>query len=213
LWQRRCKGSVDVAYLWTEGAIAPGRPIPHAIPTEIPTMKVRLSLFALAIAACTALGSARAEEKTAPGKLTDATLEKMLEDLGYSPRKSVSADGKRTWYNLVIKQDTFTYIVDVSLDTEGKKVWFSCPLRKLEAPEKVKVERLWKLLEENDNLLPMSFSYDRSNKRFYLNHSMDNRGITARVLREDIDAVLGVMRRTYPLWNTQEWEELKTAAK
>jgi hypothetical protein len=171
-------------------------------------MKPRALFLALALASCAALNTARADGPTDNGKLTDAALEKMLVDLGYTPKKTVSADGKRTWYNLVVKQDTFTYVVDVSLDSEGKKVWFSCPLRTLNNPEKVKVERLWKLLEENDNILPMCFSFEKNTKRLYLNHAIDNRGVNARVLREELDLVLGVIRRTYAIWNSNTWEEL-----
>jgi hypothetical protein len=155
-------------------------------------------------------GPARADgpREAPPGKLTVEGLEKMLGDLGYEYKKSTSSDGKRTYFGLVIKQDSFTYVIDASLDEEGNKLAFSCPLRKIDHPEKVKIERLWKLLAESDAVLPMCFSFDKSSNRFYLNHSIDNRGVTAKVLREELDQTMRVLRRTYPVWNAEEWTEL-----
>jgi hypothetical protein len=177
----------------------------------------RPASLALSLALACGLASAGLARADAPGvpepgKLTVASLEKMLTDLGYDFKKSTSTDGKRTYFGLVVKQDNFTFVIDLSLDEQGSKLWFSCPLRTMEHPEKVKSERLWKLLEENDAIMPMSFSYDRSNSRFYLNLAVDNRGLTAKVLREELDRAMGVIRRTYAIWDSYQWPELNDGA-
>src|SRR4051812_22235926 len=109
-------------------------------------MKTRIAAAVLTLAATlAALGGARADEpkKAEAGRLTVEALGQMLDDLGYEYKVSKTEDGKRTFYGLVIKQDTFTYVVDLSLDPAGQRVWFSCPLRKVPEQDRVKAERLW----------------------------------------------------------------------
>jgi hypothetical protein len=141
--------------------------------------------------------------KKTDGVLTNEALEKMLTDMGYEPKASKSEDGKRTWYNLTIEQDNFTFVLDLSL-ADGK-LWFSCPLRKVAEPEKVPAEKLWKLLEENDTIYPGSFSYYAQRKQFFYNLAVENRDLTPAKVRSELDRAMGVMRRTYPDWDTSKW--------
>jgi hypothetical protein len=152
-----------------------------------------------------AKGEAKAAEevKKADGVLTNETLEKMLLDMGYEPKVSRSADGSRTWYDLTVKQDTFTFVIDLSL-ADGR-LWFSCPLKKVADPDKVPAEKLWKLLQENDTVYPGSFSYYAQRKQFFYNLAVENRDLTPTRLRAELDRVMGVLRRTYTEWDTSTW--------
>ena len=132
--------------------------------------------------------------------LTDASLEKMLRDMGYDPKSSKSQDGKRTYYRVIIEEETFRFVVDLSLDRERMRVWLSAPLPQVASTESVAVERLWKLLESNDDISPASFSFDKSRKRFYLNMAIDNRDITPVVLRRELSYFMRTIQQTHALW-------------
>lgn len=140
-----------------------------------------------------------------PGQsLNDASLEATLRSMGYDPKISKSSNGKRTFYRLHLEEDKFRFVFDLSLDTERERIWFSGPLSTVTDRDRVATERLWKLLESNDDISPVFFSYDNNNKRVYLNLVIDNRDMTATILRKEISRFMRVTERTYPLWKDMQ---------
>jgi hypothetical protein len=137
---------------------------------------------------------------TADQNLTDASLEAMLRGMGYEPTSSKSSSGKRTYYRLILKEDTFTFVFDLSLEVDRSRVAFSAPLPVVKDRDQVPAERLWKLLESNDDIAPAGFSFDKDRKRIYLNMAIDNRGITSAVLRKEITQFTRIIERTCPQW-------------
>lgn len=166
------------------------------------TIRKVAPLAAAVLILCSAVGAGRAQDKPAAGagRLTDASLEAMLKNLGHTPTATKSESGKRTYYRLDLSEDSFTFVVDLSLDPEGARLWFSAPLVKVPERDRVALDRLWKLLESNDDILPASFSYDASRQRFYLNLTVDNRDITPAVLRKELSTFTRTIEKTYPLW-------------
>jgi hypothetical protein len=169
-----------------------------------------IGLFAVVVACGCLVPSGQVRSDDGPAKaaqaagtengLTDASLEAMLRGMGYDPKITKSSSGKRTYYRLILSEDTFNFVFDMSLDVERTRVSFSAPLPVVNDKDGVAAERLWKLLEVNDDILPASFSYDKGNKRLYLNMAIDNRGITTAVLRKEITQFTRLIERTCPHW-------------
>jgi hypothetical protein len=149
--------------------------------------------------------------RTAAGQvLNDSSLDALLRNLGYDPEVTKSASGKRIYYRLVTVEDAFRFVVDISLDQSCSRLWFSAPLPEV-AVDKVPPSRLVKLLEANDDITPASFSYDKARQRFYLNLAVDNRDITAAIVRKELTSLLRVIERTAPLWQDLPQEAAQAA--
>jgi hypothetical protein len=138
-------------------------------------------------------------------RLTPATLETMLRQMGLDPKLSKSSDGTRTFFHVVVNTDTFRFVLDISLDPDGGRLWFLAPLKQVDDISKVPADRLWALLQDNDSIYPASFSYYKAQKRLYLTLVLDNHGITAGRLHSELLNFMRIIERTYPHWNTAEW--------
>lgn len=172
------------------------------------------------LACCLALaGVSRADPPEKPqaaparGKLTNEELGEMLRNFGYETSTSKSMDGKLTYYRVDIDHGDFRYIVYATVLEAQNKVRFQLPLGTVAEPEKVPAEQLWKLLEENAKIMPMSFYYLSGSKQFQLNCDVENRELTPVRLRKELDETLKVAKRTYALWDTNKWPGGPTPAK
>lgn len=152
------------------------------------------------------VGTVRAQEpaKEDPcGRLEDADLPKLLENMGYAPEKV--DDGV---YRVVIDQDNWTIYLRFSLSTDGgQKVWITTSFGEIPNWEKAPAEPLMKLLILNDSIGPAHFYVTQSgtSRKLNLAKAVDNRGITASVLRREIDKFVGSVKSTADNWDTASW--------
>jgi hypothetical protein len=170
---------------------------------------IAAALFALSASVAVAEGDKSDRTEKAPAKtkvIDDDALLTMLRDMGYDPKVDKTADGAAI-YTLIVKQDTWTKVVEVSLSPNKRKVWLSAPLPSIPA-EKVTGGPLLALLQENWDLAPAHFRVYKPGKpgnMLSLGLAVDNRDITPQVLRQELDFMLGAISRTHPLWDVAKW--------
>jgi len=163
-----------------------------------PALELALTVL-LALLTCLPAGGT--ENPVSP--LTSETLGTFLRALGYEPELIPSASGGIWGYGIPVKQSGRTFNVEVQVSSDEQTVWVIVPLRIVPDPPKLPAPRLLRLLEENDQIGPASFAY--VNRRFHLNLPLPNHGLTPARFRNDLQALLGTIGRTEPLWNPAKW--------
>ena len=169
-------------------------------------MAVALGATALTV---TAAESAKAETQTKA--ITKADLEKFLKDMGYEPKQSGD-----TGFNIVLKRDSWTVYFTCALSADGSKLYLMSTLENIEDITKVPADVLANLLEGSYNTSAASFylrkaGNDKNKNARVLKVAflVDNRAITAAVLRDGIDQLFTTIKDTKSLWKASEWKVAK----
>ncbi len=183
-------------------------------------MKTLKTLAAAAILSLGLCGSMRAETKPevkdtapvkvevkpeTPGVLTEAKLKEMLELLGYDVR--VEKLNNTTYYWIFMTVEGIKYDVSIQLSPNMEKIWTIVPLADIKEEHLKMSERWVKLTELNDAIGPCYFRYNVGYKRLYLSRACDNRGMTAKLLRDHLERHLDRCAETKDHWmifNTPE---------
>jgi hypothetical protein len=157
-------------------------------------MRALLFAFAVALAAGLAASPAAAQ---APGgcaaALTDPCLLTMLQQMGMEPKPLSKG------FLVVIKQGTWTNNIQVVISGNGQKIGFNSNLGLVTEADITAAQ--WKaLLAANRDIDPTAFYYDPQRSKLYLHLSLDNRAVTAAILRNELSIFSGQIVSTGPLW-------------
>ncbi len=162
-------------------------------------MKVVWITSLLAIAFCVALGNSprlySQETKTvAAGALADESLRKMLDGMGYEPKPLSKG------FLIAIKRDTWTMNIQLVISPNGEKIGMNSNLGMVENPDTVAAAQWKALIVANGDIDPSAFYFDATQKKLYLHRSLDNRGLTPAILRQQVENFCGNMVDTSALW-------------
>lgn len=137
--------------------------------------------------------------RPAPAVVTPANLAASLKGLGLA---TTSQEG---YQQLRVEEQGFAYVVDLRFSDSGE--WLVCMAHLAPIPDlsKVPAAPLLALLTTNDNLLGMSFSYNRAAAQIMLNDSIPGKGLTPAVLLTHLQRLRGTILQTQELWNTTKW--------
>jgi hypothetical protein len=176
-------------------------------------MKTIKSLVVAIAVACLAQTTAHAETKSDEAKpaankaqsaaMTDAQLKEMLELLGYDVQEDKSSSNPT--YTIKVVRKNLTYTLTVSLSGSKTKLWASSALAELKTEHASQPDKLLKLLELNQKIGPSHFYYYDKFKMIYIAKPMDNRGVTAKLLREHIDELMEQIIANEPFWDVRKW--------
>jgi hypothetical protein len=136
----------------------------------------------------------RASQPAAQGDLTPESLQKMLGDMGYSPKKLSIG------YLISISRDSWTFHIQLVLSKDGSKLGMNSNLGAIPKPEEVAASTWLRLLEANGDVDPSAFYVDKQTQKLYLHRTLDNRGITPAILRGQIEAFCSNTKDTGKLW-------------
>lgn len=157
------------------------------------------AVAALGFGASFTVGSARAEDRAArPAVLDDAGLLKLLEGLGY-----VMKDLGNQQTQLTVEQGNRRWYVTVGLSGSGSYVWFSANLGDLPPLDQIPAARLDALLDYNGQWDAAHFYVN--DKLLQMARAMLNRGVTAVILRREIEAMASRVGSTAAAWDSEGW--------
>ncbi len=138
-----------------------------------------------------------AAPETAPeGVLTDQSLKTMLINLGYTPEEKAGSDS--SLFYIKVNRGNLTYNPYICLSPSKTKIWVQTSLGTL-GPEDG--ARALKMLELNFKIGPSHFAYIPADKRVYMFLPMDNRGVTPKLLKDQIEKLLDDCEATKDVWN------------
>ncbi len=189
----------------------------------------KITTLALLTAALLTGTAARAQEPTPPPvakpttapvkKLTDDELMKMVDDLGYEiTKRPTEADAVKRVHIKVTRGDMD---VPMSINLNGDKslVMAFVNVGKMGEAELGNAPALVKLLELNDGLLTAGkgkFLVNAKTKVLWLSAVSENRGVTAKVLRDHIEETAASVSDHRDAWDFTKWAkpgDVKTEAK
>jgi hypothetical protein len=159
----------------------------------------------MVVALCLFLAGAAAA-KAAP--LTDDTLKAMLENLGYT----VTVTGDKAPRHFKVDESAPVNALDFAITfylssaKDAPVLWIYAGLYEIPADKPAPSSALLALLAKNDEIGPIFFSYNTSNKVLYLNSPTANVDITPVLLRQTIKNFIAKMDSTYSLWNVKAWK-------
>lgn len=139
-----------------------------------------------------------------PGVLTEESLQKMLENMGYTPKVEKTAQGNI--YTITINRGTWSYIIDLSLSPSKTKVWFSGWLSVIPEGQQVPADKLLDLLEGSWTYGPCHFRYHRAFRQLNVGLCLDNRDMTPAAVRAQIESFMETMKKSELLWNVKKWK-------
>lgn len=152
-------------------------------------------------------GDKKEKTKLPAGAIDDDVLKDRLENLGYEPKPSKSTAGS-AMYLLDFERDNFRYVFYVSLSSDKSRLWMSAALRKLPDAKDVRKDILEKILLKNDEIGPTHFTL-RKNRFLYLELALDNRDLTSKRLRKEIDEFSVNLRNTQSLWDPTKYPKVE----
>jgi hypothetical protein len=131
--------------------------------------------------------------------LTSESLQKMLEDLGYSP-KAVKLPTGETAYNLTIARGTWTLRPNVTLVANASHLAILHYVTQKIDTAKVDGSRWQKLLETNLAAAPNVFALIAPTQQLILYHTERNVDISPALLRQWLDQSMDVVIVTHDQW-------------
>jgi hypothetical protein len=140
-----------------------------------------------------------------------ARLGQILDDMGYEYKKVGESA-----YDVVLTRDGWTIYLRLAFSSDKTRLWLVSSLETIEDVTQAPHEILVKLMEANNSHSPSAFyMYNPKDQKkpglryLKIGRPVDNRGINARTLRAEIDAVFTSIRGTMQLWKAEEWKKLK----
>jgi hypothetical protein len=179
-------------------------------------------IVALGLGASALTANAVEDAKTAPVKPAEqspakpagmavdfARLGQILDDMGYEYKKVSD-----TCYEVVLKRDNWAVYLRIYFSPDRTRLWLTSTLADIADVAQAPHEILVKLLEGNMTYGPSHFFMQNDPKNparrwLKITRPIDNRGINARTLREQIDTLFTTIRDTKALWLASEWKNLK----
>jgi len=126
--------------------------------------------------------------------LTDESLKSLLDGMGLEPKKLSKG------YLIAIKREAWTYNMQLVLSGDGTKLGINANLGVVDKPEEVPASAWLALLQANSEIDPSSFYFEKEQKKLYLHRVLDNRGLTAVVVRKQVEAFCDNLKSTGDLW-------------
>jgi hypothetical protein len=143
------------------------------------------------------IGAQEPKDDTRPqvrGELSDASLLQMLTDIGYEPKKL------KQGYVVAIKQGEWTYNVQFVISPNREKLGLNANMGSVDDPATITSTQWMNLLAANTDTAPSFFYFNKNNKTLYMHRVLDNRYITAAILRQQVEAFTGNIKDTADLW-------------
>ena len=155
----------------------------------------------------------RAEEKPpvkAPeGQLTFSSLKALLDLLGYDDIVENKSDkGEVVSYTVKTERDNWRFSVNVWPSPDGNLA-FSAWLGKLPDPGKAPPKVLLSILQANDYIYPLTFTYSEKWTQFLLFGKIPNKNVQAKDVRKMIEKLTSAVKEYEPLWNADKWPDNK----
>jgi hypothetical protein len=133
---------------------------------------------------------------TATGQsLSDTQLLQLLEAMGFTPRKLSKG------YLIVIQREGWTYNMQLVLSPDQTKLGINANLATSANPAALPASVWRSLLEDNEDVDPSCFYFDRKLNRLYLHRVLDNHAITPAFLRQQIDNFCQNIKSTEADWS------------
>ncbi|WP_437228709.1 type III secretion system chaperone [Planctomicrobium sp. SH661] len=158
-----------------------------------------------------AIQSARAQDQAAASKLNEDQLGQLIGALGLQ----VTKKEKRYDFAFQAQMEDQQWELSMSavLSHDGGTVWLMAWLDELpKASNDVPRTALLRLLAQNDQLGDGKFfAYIPSNRRFVLQRTIPNEGLTSAKLRVSLQDLGTSVVETYPIWSTANWNGTPTA--
>lgn len=151
--------------------------------------------FCVVMAVSPRLYSQETKPAAAAGALVDDGLRKLLDGMGYEPKPLSKG------FLIAVKRDTWTINIQLVISPNGEKIGMNANLGVVENPDGVTAAQWKALLAANGDIDPSAFYFDATQKKLYLHRSLDNRGITPAILRQQIENFCGNMVDTSTLWS------------
>jgi hypothetical protein len=168
--------------------------------------------LALGVGLCPAQILAQNQARAVNQALTPDDLGKLLTDMGYEPKKIDD-----NTYEVIIKRDGWAVYLRCCFSSDKTKLWLISSLGDIKDINQAPADVLANLLIANFNHGPSAFyledadANNKAAKRLKIGRPVDNRAITASILRQQIDAIFSTIRETKDLWKTSEWKSTKAA--
>jgi hypothetical protein len=140
---------------------------------------------------------APAPQAATEGVLTEESLRTMLINLGYTPEESKSTNGTTLFYIKATRGD-MSYNPYICLSPSKTKIWAQTSLGDFDANDGA---RALKMLELNFKIGPSHFVHIPGDKTVYMFSPMDNRGVTPKILKDQIDQLLNNCESTKEVWS------------
>ena len=131
---------------------------------------------------------------TVPGQLSDDSLRQMLDGMGFEP-KAISRG-----FLVTVKREKFTCYIQIVLSENKTKLGMNSNLGVINEPDSVTAAQWKALLVANRDVDPSFFYFDPNLKKLFLHRSIDNRGLTAAYMRNQIDTFVENLISTADLW-------------
>jgi hypothetical protein len=138
--------------------------------------------------------------------LNDNAVASMLDSMGMDYR-TMTNDTGNTYHNVILKRGDWKFVINISISDSGGYLWLSSPLQKVPDGQSVSPEVLTKMLELNYTYGPTFFAYRPTSRQFFIQRSVANRGITAKVFREKLEEFLTDIQDTQHLWDPKKWQK------
>lgn len=135
-----------------------------------------------------------------PGRLTDPQLFSLLQGLGVEPTKLSEVS-----FRVTVKQDAWTVPVQFALSRSEDRIWITAFLGEVKEAELVPAAALRALLSAYEKIAPAHFFLKEGGRKLHVGMAIDNRGVTAAVLRRDLDHLCAAIRATAEIWDAAPW--------
>ncbi len=126
--------------------------------------------------------------------LDDDGLRTMLNGMGYEPAKLSKG------FLITVKKDTWTYYIQFVLSSDNTKLGMNSNLGMVSDPDSISASEWRRLLEENNEIDPSTFLFNKEQKKLYMHRSLDNRGVTPAFVRTQIENFTSNMHDTSEYW-------------
>lgn len=130
-----------------------------------------------------------------PQALDDDALSAMLSGLGYEPKKLSHG------FLISAKKDEWTYYVQFVLSPDKTRLGMNANLGAVADPDAVTAAQWRGLLEQNIEVDPSSFNYDKAQKKLYLHRVLENRALTPAYVRIQIENFCKNIQDTASAWS------------
>jgi hypothetical protein len=127
--------------------------------------------------------------------LTNDGLNKILTGMGFEPKPLTKG------FLIAINRDSWTVNIQLVISANAEKIGMNANLGVVENPDAITAAQWRGLLAANEDVDPSSFYYSAADKKLYIHRVLDNHGLTAAFLREQIDNFYGNVKDTSKLWS------------
>jgi len=135
--------------------------------------------------------------------LKSTELKAMLSKMGYE-MKEVGDE----LYEVTVDRDNWQVFVTMSVSKDGKLVWLDCKFPELTSPDTAPGAAYLRLLQENANVAPNFFAFNKVDNRIHIYRALDNKNVTSGQVRREITQFDQTVRTTVDLWRPEAFVQL-----